>query len=69
MNCLKVRKKYDAQKEREAYLELKRREQERLDKMTDEERKKYYEDKSKRQKQAFELLAIASVLSTQSPYK
>ena len=69
MNCLKARKKYDAQKENEAYLELMRREKERLDQMADEERKKYYEDKSKRQKQAFELLAIANVLGMQSPYK
>lgn len=69
MNCLKARRKYDAQKENEAYLELMRREKEQLDKMTDEERKKYYEDKSKRQKQAFELLAIANVLDMQFPYK
>lgn len=58
MNCLKARRKYDAEQEELAWQKRQEEEQAMIDAMTEEEREEYFKKKEEEKKRIHELLSI-----------
>lgn len=56
--------KYHAQKEHDAWVQKQKEEQEYIDSLDDESRKKYLEEKERRRQQTRELIGFMSTVST-----
>ena len=61
-------KKYRAQKEYDAWVQKQKEEQEYIDSLDDESRKKYLEEKEKRRQRARELIGFMSAVSSMGEY-
>lgn len=72
MNSLKTAQRNAAEKEHEAWLKQRKEEDERLAKMTAEERQEYYKKKSETHKRIAQLLGLGATinanLSAGTPY-
>ena len=66
MNALKARRRYDAEREYEAWEEKQRKEQEYIDSLPEAERLEYLEKKKQKREDVMKLLALTSSIT--GPY-